>query len=49
MVDFSLSGTYDFNRNLFMEAGYEYAERDSDAVGSSYDRNAISIAVGLRF
>jgi hypothetical protein len=47
---FSLRGTYQINRNNFIEAGYEYSKRwtDANSMLTDYDRNSVDIGWRLR-
>lgn len=48
-LKFSLRGSYQINRNNFVDAGYEYSNRwTSDNVFTEYDRNRIDIGWRLR-
>ena len=48
-VRFNIRGTYQINRNNFLEAGYEYSDRSSDTPFLvEYDRNAFDIGWRLR-
>ncbi len=44
----TVGGTYTFNRNMFVNAGYTYETRDSDAVGRDYDANIVTLRLGFR-
>ena len=46
-VKFSLRGSYQINRNNFVDAGYEYSDRWSDTF-VEYDRNRVDIGWRLR-
>lgn len=45
---FSLRGSYQINRNNFVDAGYEYSNRFSDDIPNEYNRNRIDIGWRLR-
>lgn len=48
-VRFNIRGTYQINRNNFVEAGYEYSDRSTDSVSfTEYDRNTFDIGWRLR-
>jgi len=48
-VRFSLRGSYQINRNNFLDIGYEYSLRDSDSIFlQEYDRNRFDIGWRLR-
>jgi len=49
ITTFQASGEYDVNRNLFLGAGYEYNQRDSNFAGVDYKHNVLSAWVGLRY
>ena len=44
----TFGGTYTFNRNMFVNAGYTFETRDSDVVNRDYDANIVSIRLGFR-
>ncbi|NJO38495.1 MAG: outer membrane beta-barrel protein [Rhizobiales bacterium] len=40
--------TYWLNRNLSVNAGYDYSERDSNQAGEDFKVNQVSVGVTLR-
>lgn len=44
----TVGGTYTFNRTMFVNAGYTYETRDSDAAGRDYDANIVTLRLGFR-
>jgi len=44
----SAGAVYTLNRNLFVEGGYSFATRDSDAAGRGFDDNVVLFRVGVR-
>ncbi len=48
-LTFSLRGSYQINRNNFLDLGYEYSYRDTDQVaGREYNRNRVDFGWRLR-
>ena len=50
-LTFNLRGSYQINRNNFIDAGYQYSTRDADQIGfviNDWDRNVIDIGWRLR-
>jgi hypothetical protein len=47
-VRLSAGAVYTLNRNLFLEGGYSFVSRDSDAANRSYDNNIVLFRVGAR-
>ena len=39
----------EFGRHLYSRLAWQFADRDSNAAGRSYDRNVVMLTVGLRF
>ncbi|MEQ9142857.1 MAG: outer membrane beta-barrel protein [Parvibaculaceae bacterium] len=48
IVGFGLNAQYLINRNMAVDAGYRYEERDSNVVGRDYDRNQIGVTLRLQ-
>ena len=47
-MQFSLRGSYQVNRNNFVELGYEFSDRSADTLLPEYDRNRIDLGWRLR-
>ena len=49
VVTFGVRGSYELDRNNFLEVGYEYSQRDTDvAILQDYERNRIDIGWRVR-
>lgn len=48
VIAFDLGAQYLINRNMAVEAGYRYEERDSNVAGRDYDRNQIGVTLRLQ-
>ncbi|MBN2786554.1 MAG: outer membrane beta-barrel protein [Pontiellaceae bacterium] len=44
----SVRGSYQINRNNFIELGYEYSDRSADALLTEFDRNRVDLGWRLR-